>query len=572
MRAASRLYGLATPGRWTRFAATIAAAATFAFIPPSESWAAGQSKSGFFATAQSIDLLGEVYRQVSENYVDPVDVRQLMFSGIDGMLDKLDPYTAFLDESESQELDELTSGQYAGIGITIGLVSGELYIMSVIEGNSAAKAGIHIGDRIISVNGLRVRNTPLDEVRAAIKGPAGTAVKLGISKNGERNVHDYVLDRAEVRVSTVSYSALFGSIGYVDLNSFGERSIDELREAVRSLQRQASANNGSLRGLVLDLRGNPGGLLTAAVEVAGVFLDKGSTVVSTRGRGAESGQAYVTKVDPLVPALPLAVLIDGDSASASEILAGAIQEHDRGVIVGEGSFGKGLVQSIIPLSYDRVLKLTTSKYYTPSGRLIQKPLAPVEGSRKVVIGAGSYDSTRVYFTRNRRKVYGGGGIRPDVLVRAPEPSEYEHALDQKGMFFKYANRYRSKHEKVQEQDLQGGRLLGDFRRFVADDRFTYRSGSRKLLDSLKVLVGRDYGSNGAGISAKIGEVEKALDSMPGGVLAGDSLRIASALRREVLRHYDENSARRSALVEDPVSQRAFSLLKDPKAYRALLKP
>jgi len=560
------------PGR-VRTAAAIAAAAISAFIASPEAYAtaSASAKSGYFAAARSIELLGDVYREVSENYVDPVDVGELMFSGIDGMLDKLDPYTAFLDESETRELDELTSGQYAGIGITIGVVSGDLYIMSTVDGNAAAKAGIRTGDRIVTVNGASVRNRPLDDVKSAIKGPVGSAVRLGISRSGERGVHDYTLIRAEVRVRSVTYSGLFGSVGYVEMNNFGERTPEELRAAVSALQREASAS-GALRGLILDLRGNPGGLLTSAVEVAGVFLDKGSTVVSTRGRLADSGQSYVTKSDPLVSALPLAVLIDGDSASASEIVAGAIQEHDRGVIVGAGSFGKGLVQSIIPLPYDHELKLTTAKYYTPSGRLIQKPIAPAEGARKVIANAGTYDSTRVFYTLHRRKVYGGGGIRPDLLVRAPEPSGYEHALEKNGMYFRYANSYRAGHELLQDQDLQGGRLFGDFRKFVEGEHFTFRSRSQRAIDSLKTLIRKEFGSDGDGLSARLGDLEKELKSRSERGLAGDSVRISSAVRKEVLRHYDEKAARRSAIAEDPVAVKAFALLADPKAYRSLLRP
>ena len=529
------------------------------------------AKSGYFAAARGIELLGDVYREVSENYVDPVDVSELLFSGIDGMLDKLDPYTAFLDESETRELDELTSGQYAGIGITIGVVSGDLYIMSAVDGNAAAKAGIRTGDRIVTVNGAKVRDKPLDDVRSAIKGPVGSVVRLGISRSGEGGIHEYTLTRAEVRVRSVTYSGMFGSVGYVEMNSFGERTPEELRAAVSALQREASAS-GALRGIVLDLRGNPGGLLTSAVEVAGVFLGKGSRVVSTRGRAADSGQSFVTKTEPLVPSLPLAVLIDGDSASASEIVAGAIQEHDRGVIVGEGSFGKGLVQSVIPLPYDHELKLTTSKYYTPSGRLIQKPVARSEGARKVVSSAGTYDSTRVFYTLHRRKVYGGGGIRPDLLVRSPEPSGYEHALEKNGMFFRYANSYRAGHERLQDQELQGGRLFGDFRRFVEGERFTFRSRSQRAIDSLKTIIGKEFGRDGDGLSSRLADLEKELKSRAERGLAGDSVRISSAVRKEVLRHYDERAARRTAIAEDPVTVKAFALLSDPKTYRSLLRP
>lgn len=555
--------------RWSRPVAVCSAAALFTLIPPADGGAASSPPSDYFSAARSIELLGDVYREVTENYVDPVDVSQLMFSGIDGMLGKLDPYTSFLDESESEELDELTTGQYAGIGITIGLIDDDLYVMSLIEGNAASKAGLRVGDRIVSVNGVNVRKRPIDEVRGLIKGIAGSVVRLGISRNGVSGSREYSLTRAEVRVSSISYAGLFGSVGYVGVDSFGERTPEELRAALQTLQREATARREALRGIVLDLRGNPGGLLSAAVDVAGVFLRKGSTVVSTRGRNGDEGQVFVTRVAPLDPEIPLAVLIDGDSASASEIVAGAVQELDRGVILGEGSFGKGLVQSVIPLPYDHVLKLTTSKYYTPSGRLIQKPIQREEGGRKVVNGPASFDSTRVFYTMHRRKVYGGGGIRPDIVVRASERSGYEHALERKGLLFRFANRYRADHEKPGAPDTQ---LLGEFGRFVADERFTYRSRPQRMLDSLKTLLRKEYGSDAEPLASGLANFEKELASRTAKKISGDSLRIAAAVRREVLRHYDEQAARRAGIEDDPVARKAFALVTDQKRYRALLRP
>jgi carboxyl-terminal processing protease len=557
---------------WGRTAAAVAAAAMFTVMPAAYAGKAAPARTDWFAASRSIELLGEVYREVAENYVDPVDVSELMSAGIDGMLGKLDPYTDFLDESGTRELDELTSGHYAGIGITLGFVSENLYITSIIDGNAAAKAGLLIGDRIVSVNGVQVLKRSIDEIRAAIKGPAGSTVRLVVERPGVRRNREYLLMRSEVKVNTVSYAGMFGSVGYIGMSSFGEHSGEDLRAALQSLQNKAAAAGTPMQGIVLDLRGNPGGLLNMAVDVAGIFLQKGSKVVSTVGRGAENGQVFLTSAAPLVPTLPLVVLIDSESASASEIVAGAIQDHDRGVIVGEVSFGKGLVQSIVSLPYDHVLKLTTSKYLTPSGRLIQKPLPRPEGDRKQVVVPVTVDSTRVYYTDRRRKVFGGGGIRPDVIVRAPEHSEYEHALDGKGLFFKYANRYRASHDRVDAADLRQDRLLPDFTRFVDGERFTYRSRSQQTLDSLKNVIRKEFGRNDDGIASKIGDLEKALSASASKGRAGDSSRIATAVMLELLRHYDESQARRKSVEVDPVAAKAFSLLSDPAAYRALLKP
>ena len=559
--------------RRTGFVALISAAAMLVVMLPDRGYAVAKEKEDYFSITRSVDLLGDVYKVVSENYVDSVNVSELMFSGIDGMLDRLDPYTDLLDEAQSNELDEITSGKYAGIGITIGIISGDLYITSLIEGQAAAKAGLMVGDRIAAVNGTKVSHKSIDDVRGLIKGPSGSIVNLSVMRDGEGRARIFTLKRAEVRVSTIPYSGLFDSVGYVELNSFGEHSKEELRTALQSLQGLAAKQRVTLKGMVLDLRGNPGGLLTSAVDVAALFVEKGSRVVSTKGRTAESEQVFVTRGEPLVPSLPLVVLIDGDSASASEIVAGAIQELDRGVILGEGSYGKGLVQSVIALPYDHMLKLTTAKYYTPSGRLIQKQLThPSDSHRNVLAGVGATDSTKVYYTHNRRKVYGGGGIKPDITARQASYSGYEQAMEKNGMFFRYASRFHAKHPDFQAQGVLSVPLFDDFSRFVESEHFTYRSKPQQGLDSLKAFLRKEGGQEGDPLAGKLDLLEKELGAWSLKQIARDSTRITAILKREILRHYDERAAQRSAIEADPVAARAFTLLNDPKGYRALLRP
>jgi carboxyl-terminal processing protease len=559
--------------RWSRMAAIASTAAMLIVIQPCHTvyGSTGDGES-FFSATKSIDLLGEVYRQVSQNYVDSIDVSEFMYSGIDGMLRQLDPYTAFLDEAQSDELEEITSGQYAGIGITIGVISGDLFITSVIEGQPAAKAGLQIGDQIVSVNGVKASRKSLDEVRGSIKGAAGTTVRLTIRKDGRGALKNYTLTRGEVRVSTVPYAGIFGASGYVQMNSFGEHSKDELSSAIRIIREQAGNDKIGLNGIVLDLRGNPGGLLTSAVDVASLFVEKGSRIVSTRGRTAESEQVYVTRTEPQVPSLPLVVMIDADSASASEIVAGAMQELDRGVILGGGSFGKGLVQSIINLPYDYILKLTTAKYYTPSGRLIQKPLSPEAQDRRVVLSDVAGDSTKVFYTRNRRKVFGGGGIRPDISVKADSLSEYQHVLEKEGLLFRYASRFHLKNPAFQVKQLSLEPLYDDFNHFLRKERFTFRSVAQKRLDSLKVLIKKDDGADGPELAGALDSLDKVLAERTTRRISRDSVRVTAALQREILRHYDQRASLRRSIEEDPVAAKAFALLVDQKSYRAMLRP
>jgi carboxyl-terminal processing protease len=559
--------------RWPRTAAILSIAGVMVAIQPASAASGAISAAdNYFAATKSIDLLGEVYKNVSQSYVDPVDVSEFMYSGIDGMLDQLDPFTSFLDEAQSDELDEITSGQYTGIGITIAVFSGDLFITSVIGGQPAAKAGLQTGDQIVAIDGIRTTKRPIDEIRSAIKGPPGTVVRLSIRRDGQGAAKLIAITREEVRVSTVPYAGLFGSSGYVQMNSFAEHSREELSSAIRVIHEEAAKKRIALNGIVLDLRGNPGGLLTSAVEVAGLFVEKGSKIVSTRGRAADSEQLFVTKTDPQAPSLPLVVMIDGDSASASEIVSGAIQELDRGVILGESSYGKGLVQSIITLPYDHILKMTTAKYYTPSGRLIQKPIARDDSRRKVVLSTSDADSTKVFYTRNRRKVYGGGGIRPDVAVRADDLSEYLRKLERSGQLFRYASRFHRKHPGLQLQRLQSEPVYEEFGRFLEKERFTFRSGAQKKLDSLKTLVQKEYPGEDRELAGQLDLLDKALAASTKRGITRDSLRITAALQREILRHYDERAAQRKAIESDPVAAKAFSLLAEPARYQALLKP
>ncbi|NTW53860.1 MAG: S41 family peptidase [Chlorobaculum sp.] len=558
--------------RWSRAAAALSAGTMLIVAQPgSAAYGAPSAGDNFFAATRSIDLLGEVFKNVAQNYVDPVDVSEFMYSGIDGMMDQLDPFTSFLDEAQSDELDEITTGKYTGIGVTIGVFAGELFVTSVNDAQPAAKAGLQTGDQVIAIDGVPTSKKSIDEVRNAIKGSPGTVVRLTIKRDGLGSPKVIAITRQEIRVSTVPYAGLFGSLGYVQMNSFAEHSREELSSAIRTINEEATKNRIALNGLVLDLRGNPGGLLTSAVEVAGLFVEKGSKIVSTKGRTADSDQLYSTNTDPQAPALPLVVLIDGDSASASEIVSGAIQELDRGVILGESSYGKGLVQSIIALPYDHILKLTTAKYYTPSGRLIQKPIVRDDARRKVVLSTDAADSTKVFFTRNRRKVYGGGGIRPDVVAKADSLSEYQHTLEKDGLLFRYASRFHLKHPGFQLTRLPSEPVYDEFNSFLEKEKFTFRSGAQKKLDSLKTLVQKEDGVDKA-LSGQLDALDKSLAASTRRSLSRDSLRITAALHREIMRHYDERAALRKSVEDDPVAAKAFSLLADPKRYQALLRP
>ena len=530
-------------------------------------------ESEYFAAASSIELLGEIYREVTESYVDDIDPSAFVYAGIDGMLETLDPYTVFLDSEESVELDELTSGRYAGIGVRIARIGEEVFVVSLIEGAEASKAGLRVGDRIVSVDGHALEGKELDEVKTFIKGPPGSRVALRVRREGDRKSRLFRLTRREVKVNSVRYAGLFGSTGYFEMSTFGNRSADELSRAIGEVQASAERRNRTMDAVILDLRDNPGGLLGVAVDVAGLFVEKGSRVVSTRGRFSNSEASYRTEREPVLRELPLVVLINERSASASEIVAGVIQELDRGVIVGARSFGKGLVQSIISLPYECTLKMTTSKYYTPSGRLIQKQRNGWdEGPRKVLKSGRSQDEKEVFFTRNGRKVYGGGGILPDVQVAGDSLGGYEAALRKEGMLFRYANRFRASNDSLPSGGPDDRALIADFEKFIEKREFTYRTRAELQLDDVKTALESRSGGKPDKAGALVDSLEQEIALLAAGERAREADDIVLALEQEILRHYDEDAAIRSGVERDPVVKKALAILRDPKAYRELLRP
>ncbi|MFQ6674092.1 MAG: S41 family peptidase, partial [Fidelibacterota bacterium] len=313
-------------------------------------------------------LMYEVYKRVMIQYADQIDPEKLAISGVKGMLDELDPYSVYLENEERDGLRMLTKGRYGGVGIQLGVRDDSLTVIAPMEDSPAMRSGILPGDRIVDIDGESTKDMSLDEAAKKIRGEKGTKVVLTIRRFSESESLDFELTRDNIRIEDVSYSGIIhDNMGYVRLSRFSKNSPVEIRKAFRSLMEQG------IDKLVLDLRGNPGGLLEAAVDILDMIIEKGDKILYTKGRGEEANREFVSKTDPVIPeSVSLAILIDGGSASASEIVAGVVQDLDRGVVIGARSFGKGLVQSVYPLDRNRSLKLTTAKYYIPSGRLIQK--------------------------------------------------------------------------------------------------------------------------------------------------------------------------------------------------------
>ncbi len=536
------------------------------FIRPSDT---------FFEVAKNIELLGKVYREIAVNYVDEISVSEFMRAGIDGMLATLDPYTVFMDEEQSEDVEQLTTGKYAGIGVTIGTDrDGNVVIYSITDGYSAQKAGMRIGDKIVKINGIDVRRKEVSDVRALIKGEPNTEVKITVEREGERQPIEFTLIRREIQIKNVTFAGLIDdeTIGYIRLERFSVNAANEIADAIRAIEDSAKAKGKALQGMLLDLRGNPGGLLDAAVNVASKFVEQGSIIVTTKGRDSLRIKNYTSSSPPLLKDLPLAVLINSNSASASEIVAGAIQDLDRGIVVGTRSFGKGLVQTITRLPYNTSLKITTAKYYTPSGRLIQEVdyfhRNKREGKRTVFVNEPD-TVHRAFKTKVGRIVYDGGGIAPDIEVPDDTPSVVELALYRRSTFFKFANQYQAKHPVPPKEFKADDKLFAEFKAFLDKDNFSYDSeGERKLAELLEIAAKYDYQD---GVRKQIQELQTAIAAEKEKELTRQKSRILSILEREILtRYYGDSAGLQVVLKSDRQLKAAIAVLKDQKKYKAML--
>jgi carboxyl-terminal processing protease len=517
----------------------------------------------FFKINKSIDIFGRVYREVALNYVDEIDPERFMSSGIDGMLESLDPYTNYISENEADEVELITSGKYGGIGVTIGFRDGYITVMSVMDGYSAQRQGVQPGDRFLEIDGKSVTGKKADDVRSLTRGEPGSDVRVKVEREGIAAPLEFVLVREEIQLKNISYADYVGDgIGYFHLERFTRGAGDELGLAIKNLRLK-----GTMKGIILDLRDNPGGLLDVAVDVVEKFAKKGSLVVSTRGRKAESERKYFATEEPMLPDMPLIVLVNRNSASASEIVAGAIQDLDRGVILGTRSFGKGLVQTIAPLPYNAQLKITTAKYYTPSGRCIQEIDYQHKNSDGVF--AVTPDSLRKQFkTLKGRTEFELGGITPDTLVTAEDQSGLNKELLRKSMYFKFATRYAAAH-KDSMISLADEKLLENFSAFLDEEKFTYQDEGEAKLKELSELA--EKGKYGASVIEAITALKSSIAAEKKNALDRNKEEVLRGLKMEIKSRYKGELGRIEASIPgDAQLQAAKGLLLNSKAYRKRL--
>lgn len=435
-----------------------------------------------FQVSKNLDIFAAIYKQLSINYVDDVNSSEMMKNGIDAMLEELDPYTEYIPESDIEDYKlKYVSTQYGGIGATISNRAGKVIVAEPYAGFPAQKADIRAGDEFLEINGVSLKGKTNEQVSSMLKGSKGTPVKLRIQRPGMPKSMELNLTREEIRQNNVPYyGMLANNVGYIKLDKFLENSAQEVKDALAELKK----NN--INGLVLDLRFNGGGILQEAVKIVNLFVDKGVTVVIQKGRNREKSITYNTFSTPLEPNLPLVVLVNNRSASASEIVAGSLQDLDRAVVIGQRSFGKGLVQQTFNLPYNSLVKVTVAKYYTPSGRCIQALDYTHRDTDGMVVKVADSLITE-YKTKSGRSVYDGSGIFPDVFVKPIRYSLITQTLASRYHIFDYATQYRNL--KASISDAKNFRLsdaeYNDFIAFLSKRDYNYDTRVEKLLNELR---------------------------------------------------------------------------------------
>ena len=513
-----------------------------------------QEKQNNFEIAKSIDIYNSLLRELNLNYVDEINPGELNEAAIDAMLQGLDPYTVFIPESEIENARFITTGEYGGIGALIHYDGEYTVISDPYFGWPAQKAGLQAGDVILSVNGVDTHKKNTAEVSELLKGQPGTDVVLKIRRYGQDKPIEKSMKREKVKIDNIPYYTVFDNgIAYLSLSGFTRDVASEMKAKLVEMKK-----NHELKGFILDLRGNGGGLLNEAVDIVNLFIPKGKPVVSMRGKAQNASALHATNNAPLDEEIPLAILVDGGSASASEIVSGAIQDYDRGVIIGQRTFGKGLVQNILPLSYNTQMKVTIAKYYIPSGRCIQE----IDYShKKDTLNAKNDSLGKPFKTMGGRTVYEGHGIMPDVKVERDTFATVTAYLYGKNYIFDYANKFCFEHKSIDSaatfkiDDV----TYQDFMNFVKGKDFNYTTQSELALEKLKQAA-KDDGYFDE-VKGKIDELEKTLAADKANDLVKNRKDIEELLRSEIVgRYYYQKGRIVANLKNDPDLNRAFEIL------------
>ncbi len=519
-----------------------------------------------FEIAKNLDIYFSLFRELNTFYVDEVDPGKLVKESIDDMLSSLDPYTNYIPESDIEDFRFMTTGEYGGIGALISKHGEEIIISEPYEGFPAYKSGLMAGDVILEVAGKSTEKMTTEDVSNLLKGSAGQTVNIKIKRYGQKKPLNIDILREKIVIEPISYYGMLNDeVGYIHLSNFTKDCSEKVKKAMLDLQEAKGA-----KSIVLDLRGNPGGLLIESVNLCNLFLDKDCEVVSTKGKVSQWDKVYKTTGNPVDTEIPLVVLVNRGSASASEIVSGTMQDLDRAVVIGNRTFGKGLVQTTRDLSYNTKLKVTTAKYYIPSGRCIQA-LDYSHRNEDGSVGHVPDSLISEFSTKNGRKVYDGGGIVPDVKIEDKEISNLTINLISKFMFFDFATKFRAENEKIAEAgEFQiTDKIYNEFIEFLKTQSFTYTSDSQNKLNELKETVKKDMYLDLA--EEDIADLEKKLTPDLDRDMNKFKPEITELLKSELIsRYYFQTGSIKSSVKDDECVLKAIDILKNKEEYKRIL--
>lgn len=519
-----------------------------------------------FELSKNIEIYINVLRQLNQNYVDNINPGELTTTAIDAMLEGLDPYTVYIPESKLEDFELMTKGEYGGIGALIQKQGDYVVITEPYEGFPAQKSGLKAGDKIIAVDGESAEGKTTREVSEKLKGVPGTTLTLTVQPFGDTTDQQIEIVREKVKIPNVPYYGMIrDNVGYISLVQFNANAASDVKKAFTDLN-----DHTDLKGIVLDLRGNGGGLLSEAVDIVNIFVPKGTTVVTTKGKNPENIQVRRTRFAPTDTKIPLVVLVNGNSASASEIVSGAIQDLDRGVIIGERTFGKGLVQNVVPLPYNSRMKLTIAKYYIPSGRCIQA----IDYFNRH--GNGEPDKIpdsliSEFKTADGRSVFDGKGINPDIKIKMKPFSQVTADLYAQNYIFNFTNEFVLNHPKISspEDFVITDEEFNNFKDYVTKQDFDYQTETETLIKRLNKSAERE---------GYLKPIKPLLDSLDRDVkkeklhdIDKNRKQIEELIRIEIVtRYYYQRGKVIAALLNDPDLAEAVKVLNDHSMYHSIL--
>jgi carboxyl-terminal processing protease len=506
----------------------------------------------------NIRLFDKAAIAISSSYVENLDDRSLIKAGIDGMLAKLDPYSRFLSDADYLYLKQETEGEFEGIGVSLGFHHDTLTVESVLEGTPSFNRGILAGDRIIAIDGLSTEKLGMREIKIALRGQKGSSVILDVHRPGIGRLV-FQVEREKVEIKAIPfYGMAKGDVGYIKLARFSSGCYRELHDAIRDLKKLG------MTSLILDMRGNPGGLLLESVEVASMFLPEKASIVQTRAKGGLVGDSYFSSGKSDFQVGGLAVLVDSETASAAEIVAGAIQDHDRGVVIGCATYGKGLVQQIMQFTDDSALKLTTAKYYLPSGRCLQKP----NWSTFELVSVKDIESTDSLFsTDSGRSVFGGGGVMPDIFTEGEAQSAYVGALKSESYIFDYSLSYLAEH-KIGLKFKVDADMMAEFKKLLETKKFRYETDARAAFQDLK----KNLNEPSSRLSDALNVIDKELGAKEVWEFDAHYSEISRMLQETIiLQAFGETALYQEVrLPTDPEISEALNILSDNNRYADIL--